>query len=93
MTPLPQCKWLALTLVGFQKRNQFIHAKVGEDFAIPVHGGGFGLPGEFAHLVHGGRIAGDDDLFIGELVGVEVLQDFLAPGATGLDVEFGDDHG
>ena len=38
---------------GFEEGDEFVDAEVCEDFAVVVHGGGFGLTAEGDHFLHG----------------------------------------
>ena len=75
---------------GFEEGDEFVDAEVCEDFAVVVHGGGFGLTAEGDHFLHGFAVTGDDDLADGDFFGGEPVGDFLAPWAARFEVEDGE---
>ena len=91
---LQRCDWwLQLAAVRLndsvflEKRNQFIHPEVGKHLTVPIHGGSFGLAGEFDHFKHRLAIAGDDESLYFDVLTLEIVDDFVAPRATAFDVK------
>jgi hypothetical protein len=76
----------------FQKWDQFIDPKVGEDLAMPVHRRGLGLAGEGDHFLHGFAVTGDYERLDLDFLALEVFDDFVAPWATAFDVKDGQVH-